>query len=163
MRQDTLKEKLLLGGFSLGKRYYLNNWVRFQAGTLFHFGSTNEPSSSNIYHYKHIGIDLDIHFVKDLNELSNIFILMGGGINRMRAECRTINYDIKSWAPSLNIGIGYEYRIIKDIMFSLSFIHRFWRPITYFEVTDFPFEPIKYQETFSSYLIKIDLFFNIFD
>ena len=89
-RQDIDKQNLFQFGFAFGKRYYATSWLRFQIEAMFHFGNSVDDTLADIYTdpilyfssknlYKHIGINLDLHLVRQIGNRVSPFVICGGG------------------------------------------------------------------------------------
>lgn len=165
MRQDTVREDLLLGGFALGRRYHINSWLRFQLSLMFHFGHNFEETILNYiekYGYTHVGCDLDLHYVFPRKKRFQPFLALGFGGNYLKVQQSTIfPDDIKQLSPSLQGGGGLEYKLTTMIAINWAYMFRFWRPVKYRDERVLVLEGKEYGETFFSHIVQVNLLFNL--
>lgn len=167
-KQNVERPNLLQGGASVGKRYYAAPWLRFQLMCLFHLGKKDEDSTyyTMEYIYRHLGFDLDLHFVLQESRKVDSYILLGGGFNYMHMFMEFIppdynGLDAKRWYPSANGGAGLDIRFSKRLGLSIAYSFRFWQPLKYLYKTDLPITAIEYRETFYSHMAQVQLLFNL--
>lgn len=186
-RQDFKKNNLFQYGFTLGKRYYAVSWLRYQLEGMFHFGKCVEDTIledsdfkefSPMHHFNHIGLNLDMHLVRQTNNRLSPYVLCGGGVNYMHQEEETvdpennnksvspINYsgkNIKVWSPNFNLGAGFDYRFTRSMGLSIAYSYRIWKPVKYRDASDMPLEPIEYEERFYTHRFQVNFLFSLGD
>ena len=186
-RQDIIRQNLFHYGFNIGKRYYAAPWLRFQLEGMFHFGKcVEEDTITDIYSdphqkffslflFKHIGLNLDIHLVRQITNRLSPFVLLGGGLNYMHMEERTVlpddpsqeilvNYaaaNVKRWSPSLNLGAGFDSRLTRQIGLSVAYAYCLWKPVKYLDASDMPLKPIEHEERFYTHRFQVKFLFSL--
>ena len=188
-RQDRAKQNLFQYGFNIGKRYYAAPWLRFQLEGVFHIGKSLEKDTiTDIYSnpfqpffssflFKHLGLNLDIHLIRQLTNRLSPYVLLGGGLNYMHMEERTVlpndpsqevsvNYaaaNVKRWCPGLNLGAGFDRRLTRQIGLSVAYAYCLWKPVKYLDASDMPLKPVEHEERFYTHRIQVKFLFSLGD
>jgi hypothetical protein len=181
--QLVARSDLNMLGVTVGKRWMINKYCRFQAGIGYEAGSAvddtlllNTPGLVK-YSFYHISADPLLQLPLLFSGRTRPFLLLGGGVNYTITRKRTFALDksiefiysdlpwiyVRSGYFSLHAaaGFGLDYALTRSAMIGIWYAFRYWQPVRYEIEEDFPLSAQKYHETFFSHNFHLTLLFDV--
>jgi hypothetical protein len=175
--QDTARSSALLGGFSVGKRYWLASFMRIQVGAAFNFGHITMDTLKEKYIEKyslvHVALEPQLQFCLPPQERLTPFLCVGGGLNWMFYRERFFSLESPHKevqfsdltpqqqtriCPSIIAGGGADIMLSRDMGIAIGYTFRYWRPVALDYQMDL-FEPVKYKERFLTHMLQVQFLF----
>lgn len=185
--QKQQLNNMTMYGFSIGKRFRLNDYMRVQVPLTFDYGKADEDtvqslllndgtSTSAIRQSEifHLAINPDLQFPLNVAPESRIIISAGTGVHFIRyleQEIMAGQSQVKISDPYLengfkvtvsgSAGVGFETLMSRQFGISVMYTFRYWEPVSYKTQRDlFPTSPVDYSQVFFTHQISISILLN---
>ena len=166
-------------GLQAGKRLRINKNLRLQIGGQFEKGTVADgtlDASENTtikYSFTHLGIEPQLQYTFPRQDNIFPYICAGTGLNYVATREHTylnnssteIQWEDIPYVSSDNIsisvagGAGFDISLSPTLLLNVSYLFRYWHPVSYEDKLDFPLSTVDYHEVFYSNVFQVNLVF----